>query len=614
MAEYGNGLAEESLLDSDPGHPELEDSAAGDEEPGLEEGEAAIEDPRGVGVHLGAAVAPVSLRYSEAPSQDARGLEGGEGEDRPPLAAAAAAVSRCRGAHTVIFSRRPARSREVDETGPGGGSVVLLQARFGEERDAERRGVGLGVSGSERSRGRSSLHGGWAGGDRGSSWGAGGLGGGHRPGFRTRGYRSAEAGEWRAGGRVIAARAGPGWEGGMRQKRAVSQTRLQRSAAGGGRPVSPGCQRLGKVGPARSPPRSACARSCFRSAPEMGPPLELEAIKARVREMEEEAEKLKELQNEVEKQMNLSPPPAGPVIMSIEEKMEADGRSIYVGNVDYGATAEELEAHFHGCGSVNRVTILCDKFTGHPKGREREWGLFLGQQPRGRRLWGPADAPTSREEQALTPARSDGLPERVPGLAFWGARGPWQKFAYIEFADKESVRTAMALDESLFRGRQIKVGAKRTNRPGISTTDRGFPRARFRSRGNFSTSRSRYYSGYTPPRGRGRAFRYASGAGCARRPWAGGHDGPSARTVLENLARAVWSPVPRGVQRGKRRPVGSSSLGGARGWINFHSAGEPRGGESHGTQPERRWRPVTQAVSRVRGQVMSLGWAGPWGG
>ena len=51
--------------------------------------------------------------------------------------------------------------------------------------------------------------------------------------------------------------------------------------------------------------------------------------------MEEEAEKLKELQNEVEKQMNMSPPPgnAGPVIISIEEKMEADARSIYVGNV-----------------------------------------------------------------------------------------------------------------------------------------------------------------------------------------------------------------------------------------------------------------------------------------
>ncbi|XP_030042898.1 polyadenylate-binding protein 2 isoform X2 [Microcaecilia unicolor] len=176
---------------------------------------------------------------------------------------------------------------------------------------------------------------------------------------------------------------------------------------------------------------------------------ELEAIKARVREMEEEAEKLKELQNEVEKQMNMSPPPgnAGPVIMSLEEKMEADARSIYVGNVDYGATAEELEAHFHGCGSVNRVTILCDKFSGHPKG-----------------------------------------------------------FAYIEFSDKESVRTSMALDDSLFRGRQIKVVPKRTNRPGISSTDRGFPRARYRARSSSYSSRSRFYSGYSA-RPRGRVYR-----------------------------------------------------------------------------------------------------------
>lgn len=35
---------------------------------------------------------------------------------------------------------------------------------------------------------------------------------------------------------------------------------------------------------------------------------ELEAIKARVREMEEEAEKLKQLQNEVDKQMNMGSP------------------------------------------------------------------------------------------------------------------------------------------------------------------------------------------------------------------------------------------------------------------------------------------------------------------
>ncbi|XP_007449418.1 PREDICTED: polyadenylate-binding protein 2-like, partial [Lipotes vexillifer] len=187
---------------------------------------------------------------------------------------------------------------------------------------------------------------------------------------------------------------------------------------------------------------------------------ELEAIKARVREMEEEAEKLKELQNEVEKQMNmsLSAGNAGPLIMSIEEKMEADSHSIYVGNVGYGATAEELEAHFHGCGSVNHVIILCDKFSGHPKG-----------------------------------------------------------FAYIDFSDKESVRTSLALDESLFRGRQIKVIPKRANRPGISTTDWGFPQARYRAQAtNYNSSRSRFYSGFNSRpwghvyRGRARATSWYS--------------------------------------------------------------------------------------------------------
>jgi RNA recognition motif-containing protein len=43
-------------------------------------------------------------------------------------------------------------------------------------------------------------------------------------------------------------------------------------------------------------------------------------------------------------------------------------RSVYVGNVDYSSTAEELEFHFHDCGTVNRVTILCNKFDGTPKG------------------------------------------------------------------------------------------------------------------------------------------------------------------------------------------------------------------------------------------------------
>ena len=45
-----------------------------------------------------------------------------------------------------------------------------------------------------------------------------------------------------------------------------------------------------------------------------------------------------------------------------------DTRSIHVGNVDYSSTAKELGQHFQGCGAVVRVTIMCDKFTGNPKG------------------------------------------------------------------------------------------------------------------------------------------------------------------------------------------------------------------------------------------------------
>merc|ERR1719167_959284 len=130
-----------------------------------------------------------------------------------------------------------------------------------------------------------------------------------------------------------------------------------------------------------------------------------------------------------------------------EEKVEVDSRSVYVGNVDYGANAEELEQHFHGCGSIQRVTILCNKFNGNPKG-----------------------------------------------------------FAYVEFTDKDSVDTAMALDDSLFRGRQIKVMPKRTNQPGISSSNRP---PYYRGRGGYRGRSYRGYESYGPirtPRFRGRGF------------------------------------------------------------------------------------------------------------
>lgn len=73
--------------------------------------------------------------------------------------------------------------------------------------------------------------------------------------------------------------------------------------------------------------------------------------------MEAEAAKLREMQASLEQTPDLR-----------EEREDVDARSIFVGNVDYGASPEEIQAHFQSCGSINRVTILLDKFTGHPKG------------------------------------------------------------------------------------------------------------------------------------------------------------------------------------------------------------------------------------------------------
>jgi len=39
-------------------------------------------------------------------------------------------------------------------------------------------------------------------------------------------------------------------------------------------------------------------------------------------------------------------------------------------------------------------------------------------------------------------------------------------FAYVEFDEKESVITAQLLDNSIFKGRQLKVTIKRVNVPG----------------------------------------------------------------------------------------------------------------------------------------------------
>ncbi len=42
--------------------------------------------------------------------------------------------------------------------------------------------------------------------------------------------------------------------------------------------------------------------------------------------------------------------------------------SIYIGNVDYGATEEDLRDAFISCGEIARVTIIKNMRTGHSKG------------------------------------------------------------------------------------------------------------------------------------------------------------------------------------------------------------------------------------------------------
>jgi polyadenylate-binding protein 2 len=104
--------------------------------------------------------------------------------------------------------------------------------------------------------------------------------------------------------------------------------------------------------------------------------------------MEREAKMLREMQAQAETEASQTAGNGEEVPMDTEEdKSAADTRSVHIGNVcfcflflifrlvfltyiqvDYSSTPEEIQTHFNACGTINRVTILCDKFTGHPKG------------------------------------------------------------------------------------------------------------------------------------------------------------------------------------------------------------------------------------------------------
>ncbi|CAH0478501.1 unnamed protein product [Peronospora belbahrii] len=153
---------------------------------------------------------------------------------------------------------------------------------------------------------------------------------------------------------------------------------------------------------------------------------EIEDMKRRVKEMEEEAAKLSEMQSEVESQMGNTSSSFNEMsgnVSSNAQTLQMEDTSIYIGQVDYGSTPEELQALFQSCGTINRVTILCDKFTGQPKG-----------------------------------------------------------YAYIEFASHDAVESALLLNDTMFRGRQLKVTPKRINVRGFNMS-RGGRGGRGRGRG-----------------------------------------------------------------------------------------------------------------------------------
>ncbi|KAI1350984.1 hypothetical protein F5Y01DRAFT_135331 [Xylaria sp. FL0043] len=162
---------------------------------------------------------------------------------------------------------------------------------------------------------------------------------------------------------------------------------------------------------------------------------EISAMKRRVAEMEQEAAKLREMHAALEEKNQ----------EASDDRNDVDSRSIFVGNVDYSVSPEEIQAHFQSCGSINRVTILLDKFTGQPKG-----------------------------------------------------------YAYVEFTEPSLVAQALVLNDSVLKGRNIKVTPKRTNIPGMSR-GRGRGRGGFGGRGFYGgrggyVPRGGYRGGY---RGRG---------------------------------------------------------------------------------------------------------------
>ncbi|CCF60472.1 hypothetical protein KAFR_0K01170 [Kazachstania africana CBS 2517] len=101
-------------------------------------------------------------------------------------------------------------------------------------------------------------------------------------------------------------------------------------------------------------------------------------------------------------------------ITKMAVQRDADSKSIFVRNIHSDTTPEIIEEHFKECGSIKRITILCNKST----------NKFNG-------------------------------------------------YAYIEFDSREKREQALLLDNTELNGCKISVLRKRTNRPTSNIYDKG---------------------------------------------------------------------------------------------------------------------------------------------
>lgn len=128
---------------------------------------------------------------------------------------------------------------------------------------------------------------------------------------------------------------------------------------------------------------------------------------------------------------------------------------------------------------VERVTIVCDKFTGQPK------GTYI--------------CVLCAFEVKTTCAMINVI--RISFNYSYKLKLLKPGFAYVEFETEASVANALKLEGSEFKGRQLKVTPKRVNQPGMGNTARGRGRGRGGSRGRGGRGRGGYRGGF---RGRGR--------------------------------------------------------------------------------------------------------------